>query len=154
MQELKKEFDQKELLLSQVQNDTEALLAQSDQDQKVLEKQSQDIEKFKRNVAKLQKENIALQNEQRNLQKQMKAHAAGGASAAKSNRRNTSAAQPTSSDPFRHSFKRSFNMTNRQTEITGSDKLNEANQFAEDLEENLKKFNDKFMETLTLSLTK
>ena len=45
-------------------------------------------------------------------------------------------------------------MTNRQTEITGSDKLNEANQFAEDLEENLKKFNDKFMETLTLSLTK
>lgn len=49
-------------------------------------------------------------------------------------------------------------MTNRQTEITGLDKLNnynlEANQFAEDLEENLKKFNDKFMETLTLSLTK
>lgn len=139
-----------------MQNDTEALLAQSDQDQKVLEKQSQDIEKFKRNVAKLQKENISLQNEQRNLQKQMKAHAASGASAAKSNRRNTSTAQfnSSSSDPFRHSFKRSFNMTNRQTEIIESDKLNEANQFAEDLEENLKKFNDKFMETLTLSLTK
>lgn len=45
-------------------------------------------------------------------------------------------------------------MTNRQKEISTMDKRMNANQFAEDLEENLKKFNDKFMETLTLSLTK
>jgi hypothetical protein len=45
-------------------------------------------------------------------------------------------------------------MTNRQKEISTMDKRMNANQFAEDFEENLKKFNDKFMETLTLSLTK
>ena len=80
-------------------------------------------------MAKLQKENITLQNEQRNLQKQMKPHAASGPTAAKSNRRNTSTGQQnsSSSDLFRHSFKRSFNMTNRQTEITGLDKLNNYN---------------------------
>tara|TARA_B110000285_G_C15128695_1_gene621998 strand:- start:1006 stop:1221 length:216 start_codon:yes stop_codon:yes gene_type:complete len=62
------------------------------------------------------------------------------------------------SDLFRHSFKRSFNMTSRQKELTSVDRIKKADQFAEDLEENLnlnlKKLNDKFMETLTSSLTK
>ena len=62
------------------------------------------------------------------------------------------------SDSFRHSFKRSFNMTNRQKELTSTNRIKKADQFAEDLEENLnlnlKKLNDKFMETLTSSLTK
>lgn len=63
LQELKKQMDEKELLLAQLQNDSDGLLRQSDRDQKVLEKQAQDIEKFKRNAAKLQKENMTLQNE-------------------------------------------------------------------------------------------
>ena len=56
-------MDEKELLLAQLQNDADGLLRQSDGDQKVLEKQAQEIEKFKRNAAKLQKENMTLQNE-------------------------------------------------------------------------------------------
>ena len=63
LQELKKQMDEKELLLAQLQNDADGLLRQSDGDQKVLEKQAQEIEKFKRNAAKLQKENMTLQNE-------------------------------------------------------------------------------------------
>lgn len=62
-QTLKKEMDEKELLLAQLQNDAEGLLEQSARDQKVLEKQAQEIEKFKRNAAKLQKENMTLQTE-------------------------------------------------------------------------------------------
>lgn len=49
-------------------------------------------------------------------------------------------------------------MTNRQKELTSTNRIKKADQFAEDLEENLnlnlKKLNDKFMETLTSSLTK
>ena len=49
-------------------------------------------------------------------------------------------------------------MTSRQKELTSVDRIKKADQFAEDLEENLnlnlKKLNDKFMETLTSSLTK
>ena len=49
-------------------------------------------------------------------------------------------------------------MTNRQKELTSTSRIKKADQFAEDLEENLnlnlKKLNDKFMETLTSSLTK
>ena len=39
--------------ISQLQNDNKTLLKQGEQDQKILEKQSLEIEKFKRNIAKM-----------------------------------------------------------------------------------------------------
>ena len=47
-------------------------------------------------------------------------------------------------------------MTNnaRQTEVGGVDSERNADWMSKELEENLKTFNDRFMETLTVSLTK
>jgi len=67
--ELKNDLDQKQLLITQLQHDSESLLKQSEEDQKVMEKYALDIEQFKRSNAKLQKENIQMQNEARNVQK-------------------------------------------------------------------------------------
>ena len=52
-------------------------------------------------------------------------------------------------EDFKHSFKRSFNMSLAQNDVA----LEKADTFTKDLEENLKCFNDKFMENLTKSLT-
>lgn len=53
IQELKNDLDQKQLLITQLQHDSESLLKQSEEDQKVMEKYSLDIEQFKRSNAKL-----------------------------------------------------------------------------------------------------
>lgn len=53
IKDLKKDLDQKQLQISQLQNHSESLFKQSEEDQQVMEKQSQEIEKYKRNQAKL-----------------------------------------------------------------------------------------------------
>lgn len=58
IQELRDDSDQKQLLINQLHHDSESLLKQGEEDQKVMEKQSLEIEQFKRSNAKLQKENI------------------------------------------------------------------------------------------------
>lgn len=72
VQELKKEADDKQLILSQLQNECDCLLKQQEDDKKVLEKQQLDIEKYKVRMAQLQKEGASLSNDVRSLQKQVK----------------------------------------------------------------------------------
>jgi hypothetical protein len=55
---------------------------------------------------------------------------------------------------FQHSFKKSFSMASRQTEVRGLTKKTSTNWIGDDFEEKVKEFNEKFMENLTLSLTK
>lgn len=151
-------MDDKQLLLTQLQNEADGLMKQAEADQKVMEKQSQDIEKFKRNLAKLQKENLSQQTNLRNLQKQSKAPtgANGPAGSRAQNLRNTVIGTTgLDGDDFKHSFRRSFNMTNTQNAMEmNSSKVKKDWLNDDDIEQNIKKYNEKFMETLTMQLTK
>jgi hypothetical protein len=162
IQELKNALDQKQLLITQLQHDAESLLKQGEEDQKVMEKYSLEIEQFKRSNAKLQKENIQMQNEMRNIQK-----GGGKPSPGKMMKKGSDFekkrvgakktlmgaqsfdAPGNKDEDFKHSFKRSFHMSFNQNEAAQE----KADVFTKDLDEKLKSFNDKFMENLTKSLT-
>lgn len=118
-------------------------------------KQAEDIEKFKRNLAKLQKENAAFTAELKIQAKNLKP----GYPAAQGS---TGKLAPQFGKPpghgpedFQHSFKRSFNMSGRQAEVAALDRrIGENLDFmSKDFEDKMKNFSDRFMETLTKSLT-
>ena len=170
--DLKKEIDEKQLMMKALQANVDALEKQGEEDQTILTRQAQDIEKYKRNMAKLQKENIQIQAGQRNAKQQLRGTPATQANKnASQNFRNTvigSSGLVDEEENFRHSFKRSFNMTTKQNGLGGIGSFNQTqkvgrgtmlaasstNWIGEDFEEKMKEFNDKFMENLTLSLTK
>ena len=96
---------------------------------------------------------MSLQGECRNLQKAAKQQPSGAPSSARGTSRGASAGRKP--DAFKHSFKRSFNTSSlRRTDSLGlGADGRSADWMPEQLEQNLKKFNDRFMETLTESLT-
>ena len=129
-----------------------------------MERQSLEIEQFKRNNAKLQKENIQMQNEMRQISKGGVSKHASPGGARKGMKAETVSRKPSArkmltgshsfdspmgkEEDFKHSFKRSFHMS-FNTEAAQE----KAEVFTKDLDEKLKNFNDKFMENLTKSLT-
>ena len=138
LQDLRKDLDSKDLMVKSLQNDSESLLKSSEEDQKVMKNQSLEIEKFKRAQAKLQKENVTLQNEMRKIQK-------GGVNIPKRQQTQMSKNMKNMEEDFRHSFKRSL--------IIDKDAGN-IDFMSQELEDKLQSFNSRFMETLTESLTK
>jgi hypothetical protein len=123
-------------------------------------KQAQDIEKYKRNMAKLQKENAQILAGVRNMSKAGAGSARGGArrrGAAGSNLRNTvigSGGLLEEGGAFQHSFKKSFNMASGPADLQSLTKRASTDLFGGAFEEEMKQFQEKFMENLTASLTK
>lgn len=154
IQQLRSELNEKNLLMDQLQSTADLLQKQSEEDEKVLTKQAQEIEKYKRNLAKLQKENLQIQAEMRN---QTKNGVTGVGRAAAQRHRNTvigASGLLDDGDDFQHSFKKSFSIAAKQTEVTGGSKRAGASFIGEEFEEKMKQFNERFMESLTVSLTK
>lgn len=58
------------------------------------------------------------------------------------------------SNNFQHSFKKSFSIATKQTEVTTGGKRAGTSFMGEEFEEKMKQFNERFMESLTVSLTK
>lgn len=65
VEEQKKELGQKNQLLKQLQKDYENLFQSSQQDTRMLESKEAEIERLKRSVNKIQKENAQLRTDQR-----------------------------------------------------------------------------------------
>lgn len=65
MEEQKKELGGKNQLIKTLQKDYELLHNQTSSDMKLLEEKEKEIERLKRSVNKLQKENIQIKNDQR-----------------------------------------------------------------------------------------